>query len=84
MFAALGTKVTLIDGRDTLLSFLDPDVSRALTAAMQSLGVTFLWHENVVRCDAPDELQVEILGDRRTARVLKAAPYDPDGMRLRV
>ena len=30
MFAALGTRVHLIDGRDTLLPFLDPDLSKAL------------------------------------------------------
>src|SRR5262249_38605456 len=53
MFAALGTRVHLIDGRDTLLPFLDPDLSKALTAAMEQLGVTFWWKETVKSCDAP-------------------------------
>lgn len=51
-FAALGCTVHLIDGRDTLLPFLDADVSRALEAAMAKQGVHFHWRERVVRCDA--------------------------------
>ena len=51
-FAALGTEVHLIDGRDTLLSFLDGEVSRALEAAMVANGVQFHWKERVTRCDA--------------------------------
>ena len=34
-FAALGTKVWLIDGRDELLPFLDQEISAALEAAMR-------------------------------------------------
>jgi NAD(P) transhydrogenase len=52
-FAALGTRVHVIDGRDTLLPFLDPDLSEALTGAMEKAGVTFWWKEQVERCDAP-------------------------------
>jgi NAD(P) transhydrogenase len=33
-FAALGTNVHVIDGRDLLLSFLNAEVSRALTTVM--------------------------------------------------
>jgi dimethylglycine dehydrogenase len=29
-------------------------------------------------------LEIEILGERRPARILKDAPYDPDGKRLRM
>ncbi len=55
-FAALGTQVHLIDGRNSLLPFLDLDVSRALESAMKTNGVRFLWGEKVVQCDtsAPD------------------------------
>ena len=43
-FAALGTKVWIIDGRDELLPFLDQEVSAALEEAMrQQLGIEFLW-----------------------------------------
>jgi NAD(P) transhydrogenase len=42
-FAALGARVHLIDGRNTLLPFLDAEVSRTLTAAMENNGIQFHW-----------------------------------------
>ena len=39
MFAAMGVKVTLIEPRDELLSFLDMEVSEALRVALVRLGV---------------------------------------------
>lgn len=49
-FAALGCEVIVIDGRDVLLPFLDREISGALTAAMEGLGVTFQWKERVTGC----------------------------------
>ena len=40
-----------------------------------------------IRSDLADvsrALEIEILGERRPARILKDAPYDPDGQRLRM
>src|SRR5262245_37725864 len=55
-FAALGTKVWIIDGRDELLPFLDQEISAALEAAMRKqLGIEFLWKRKVTACDAPAE-----------------------------
>jgi NAD(P) transhydrogenase len=51
-FAALGTEVHLVDGRASLMPFLDPEISQGLAAAMAANGVHFHWNENVVRCDA--------------------------------
>jgi NAD(P) transhydrogenase len=51
-FAALGAEVHLIDGRDTLMPFLDAEISRCLTDAMIANGVRFHWKETVVKCDA--------------------------------
>jgi NAD(P) transhydrogenase len=42
-FAALGARVHLIDGRTALLPFLDAELSRALTAAMEKNGIRFHW-----------------------------------------
>jgi NAD(P) transhydrogenase len=42
-FAALGAKVHLIDGHNALLPFLDAELSRALTAAMEKNGIQFHW-----------------------------------------
>jgi NAD(P) transhydrogenase len=55
MFAALGVPTTLIDGRDKLLGFLDPDISAALELGMKNLGITFQWGENVTSCELPAE-----------------------------
>jgi NAD(P) transhydrogenase len=46
-FAALGAKVHVVDRRDSLLPFLDGQVSQALTAAMEKNGVVFHWKEGV-------------------------------------
>jgi NAD(P) transhydrogenase len=60
MFATLGTRVHLIDGRDTLLPFLDHDLSNALTASMTRLGIQFHWKENVTKCAAPRVGEIEL------------------------
>jgi NAD(P) transhydrogenase len=53
-FAALGTKVWIIDGRDELLPFLDHEISKALEEAMQrQLGIEFIWKCKVTDCHAP-------------------------------
>ena len=51
-FAALGTEVHLVDGRDVLLPFMDAEISRALAEAMASNGVIFHWNERVTHCDS--------------------------------
>lgn len=51
-FAALGTEVHVVDGRDTLMPFLDAEISRVLTDAMTANGIKFHWKERVVACDA--------------------------------
>jgi len=51
-FAALGAEVHLVDGRDTLLPFLDREVSRKLVKAMTENGIRFHWKEKVLECDA--------------------------------
>src|SRR5262245_54368237 len=51
-FAALGTEVHVVDGRDILMPFLDAEISRALADAMVANGVQFHWKERVTACDA--------------------------------
>jgi NAD(P) transhydrogenase len=62
IFAALGTTVHLIDGRDALLPFLDSELSTALMDAMVRTGVKFHWHERVTHCSS-DERGVRLLLD---------------------
>jgi NAD(P) transhydrogenase len=52
-FAALGVEVHLIDGRDSLLSFLDREISESIQRAMAAGGVHFIWKEKVTHCTAP-------------------------------
>jgi NAD(P) transhydrogenase len=60
-FAALGTEVHLVDGRATLLPFLDGQVAAELTEAMRELGIVLHLQETVTRCEArPAELRVTL------------------------
>src|SRR5262249_7926078 len=61
MFATLGTRVHLIDGRDTLLPFLDADVSKALTGAMTRQGIVFHWKANTTKVVAPKVGEIELM-----------------------
>jgi NAD(P) transhydrogenase len=49
IFAALGIKVSLIDGRDRLLGFLDAELADQLRLQMGILGVDLRLKENVAR-----------------------------------
>jgi NAD(P) transhydrogenase len=52
MFAALGIKVTLLEGRDRLLSFLDPEVALLLTRSMTDMGIDVRFNETVTAVTA--------------------------------
>lgn len=61
MFAALGIRVTLLEGRDRLLTFLDPEVSHALTRSMIEMGVDVRFKESVAAVQAtPDRLRATL------------------------
>ena len=61
MFAALGLQVTLLEGRDRLLTFLDADVARLLTSCMIEMGVDLRFHESVAAVDpSPGHLAVTL------------------------
>ncbi len=73
IFAALGTRVTLIEGRDRLLGFLDAELSAALRVAFERMG------GEVILGDAVDELHREsglssnaLRLQLKSGRVLKA------------
>ncbi len=72
-FAALGTEVHLVDGRDTLLPFLDREVSQALVRAMTENGIQFYWKEKVLECDANQPGNVII-------RLSSGAKFECDGV----
>ncbi|HEX3807988.1 MAG TPA: FAD-dependent oxidoreductase, partial [Gaiellaceae bacterium] len=55
MFAALGARVTVVDGRDTMLDFCDPEVTEALRYHLRELNVTFRFGERVEKVEARGE-----------------------------
>ena len=54
MFAALGTKVTVVEQREHLLEFCDRQVTEALQYHLRDLGVTFRFGDAVVGVEAHD------------------------------
>ena len=74
MFAALGIKVSLADGRDTLLGFMDAEISEALKRAMEKLGITLIMPDVVDTIDAGDTVTVIFKSGRRcTVDIVLAA-----------
>ncbi|MBV9779283.1 MAG: Si-specific NAD(P)(+) transhydrogenase [Acidobacteriaceae bacterium] len=60
-FAALGTKVHLIDSRDVLLPFLDSEVSDSLARAIRASGIEMHGGERVAECTgAGDEITLRL------------------------
>ncbi len=47
MFAALGSKVTIVEKRDSMLEFCDPEIIEALRFHLRDLSVTFRFGEEV-------------------------------------
>lgn len=52
IFTALGIQVTLVDGRDKLLTFLDGEISECLRVRMEELGVTLRLGEGIEGIEA--------------------------------
>ena len=51
MFAALGTKVTVVEKRQDMLDFCDPEIIEALKFHLRDLAVTFRFGEEVTAVD---------------------------------
>jgi len=49
IFVALGVHVTLVDGRDRLLPFLDAEISERLRVRLAALGMNFWFNERPVK-----------------------------------
>ena len=70
MFAALGTKVTVVEQRDRMLEFCDLEVVEALKYHLRDLAVTFRFGETVASVEARPE------GAIATLRSGKKIPAD--------
>jgi NAD(P) transhydrogenase len=51
IFIALGVAVTLVDGRDTLLPFLDAEISERLRERFAALGMQFWFNERPMKVE---------------------------------
>jgi NAD(P) transhydrogenase len=58
MFAALGSKVTVVDGRQEMLDFCDPEITEALRYHLRDLGVIFRFGEVVTAVEARPEATI--------------------------
>lgn len=50
IFAAIGIDVTLIDGRDRIMPFIDIEVGQRLTEELKKIGVKTIFNANVKAC----------------------------------
>jgi NAD(P) transhydrogenase len=55
MFAAIGTRVTLVDARERLLPYVDRDISVALQFLLRRRNVTFRFGETVTAVERHDD-----------------------------
>ena len=68
MFAALGTKVTVVEQREHLLEFCDRQVTEALQYHLRDLGVTFRFGDAVVGVESHDGGTITHLAERQADR----------------
>lgn len=61
MFAALGTKVTLVDQRPHMLEFLDAEIVEALQYHLRDISVTFRFGEKVAAVEHHEHETVTLL-----------------------
>jgi NAD(P) transhydrogenase len=61
MFAALGTKVTVVERRDRMLEFCDIEVVEALKYHLRDLAVTFRFGEEVASVERHAKVAVAVL-----------------------
>ncbi len=60
MFATLGVRVTVVDGRKTLLDFCDREIVETLLFHARSLGISFRLGEDVIGIDRLKEKRIGI------------------------
>ena len=68
MFAVLGTRVTLVDGRPEMLDFCDREIVEALRFHLHDLGVVFRFGELVTRVERARRGDADDAGEREADR----------------
>jgi NAD(P) transhydrogenase len=62
MFAALGSRVTIVDARESMLDFCDPEITEALRYHLRELNVVFRFGERVEKVEARGQGTLTTLG----------------------
>jgi NAD(P) transhydrogenase len=62
-FSALGVEVSLVEGRDRLLPFLDGEIAQSLRRGMENLGIRFHMPRKVASCRASEDSVTLSFGD---------------------
>src|SRR3954462_256090 len=75
MLATLGVKVTLVEGRNEVLGFLDHEISEAFQYQMRRMGITLRLGEKVAKIEeiSPDHPDVRAAASVPTATAVAAA-----------
>ena len=79
MLATLGVKVTLVEGRNEVLGFLDHEITEAFQYQMRRMGITLRLGEKVAKIEeiSPDHPEVRAAAAVPTATAVAAAANDP-------
>lgn len=65
LFSALGVKVSLVEGRDRLLGFLDAEISHAFGTSMAAMGVEMHLPDAIESVTAGEDLAVTLKSGRK-------------------
>ncbi len=72
IFSTIGAQVTLIEGRDSVLPFLDREITTELVKEIRAGGVEVLFESSVESVDDPHDDTLPLLVHLKGGRVLKA------------
>src|SRR3954470_11642905 len=80
MLATLGVKVTLVEGRNEVLGFLDTEITEAFQYQMRRAGMTLRLGEKVAKIEeiSPNHPDVRAAAAVPTATAVAAAANDPN------
>jgi NAD(P) transhydrogenase len=67
LFSALGIHVSLVEGRERLLGFMDAEISEALAESMSGMGIQLHLGESIESVKTGDRLQVNFKSGREVA-----------------
>jgi NAD(P) transhydrogenase len=84
MFSALGIKVSLVEGRDRLLGFMDAEVAHTLANSMKAMGIDMHMPDAIEKVVADDLIKVHLKSGKvlRVNTVLAATGRTGNTQRL--